>query len=424
MMGKSQNQASGIVIPAPEDSVYVARQPILRATGHVFGYELLYRGAAFETACREDGDPASARTFTNALLNLGLDTLTHKLPAFINVNRTLLLAGAVSLLPPKNVVVELLEDMPIDRDVIEMCRSLHRMGYVLALDDFVPGSEAEALFPFVKFVKVDVLGTSPQMRLDVARRLASANVQLIAEKVETSEVAFEMAKAGYKLLQGFYFCRPTTFGSRSLPTRSVAYMNLLVALNQPDLCPGDLEDLIKQDISLSHRVLRCVNSAAFAIRYEVRSIRQALVLLGLDRIQRWASIWLLAGLNTGSVPETTILALVRSRSCELIGTEISPETGQEFFLLGLCSLLDTMLGRTMEAALADLPLSTEIRGALLGQTGVPRSVLDAVIAYERGAWEQATFHLEEAGLPSELLATAYNDGLRWANELVRSQTAA
>jgi EAL and modified HD-GYP domain-containing signal transduction protein len=410
---------------SPRDTVYVARQPILHASGQVFGYELLYRGTAIETSCLAPGDTASARVLTDAVLNLGLDTLTDNMPAFLNLNRNLLLAGTATLLSPGAVVFELLEDMPIDQEVIETCRRLRAMGYALALDDFAIQSDAEELLPYVKFVKVDVLRTTPGQRADLAKRLLPLGLRLIAEKVESSDIADEVRASGYNLLQGYYFCKPTTFGAKALPASSLAYLNLLAALNKPDLCAGELEDLIKQDVSLSHRVLRCINSAAFGLRQEIRSIRQALVLLGLGKIQRWASIWSLAGLNHGGVPETVTVALVRARSCELLGNALSgADTGSEFFLLGLCSLLDVMLGRSMHAALADLPLSAGIRSALLGQPNIARSVLDSVIAYERGQWDTANSTAQDAGLSSTLLPVAYADALRWARELSLSSQAA
>jgi EAL and modified HD-GYP domain-containing signal transduction protein len=100
------------------------------------------------------------------------------------------------------------------------------------------------------------------------------------------------------------------------------------------------------------------------------------------------------------------------------------DTGSEFFLLGLCSLLDTMLGRSMHAALSELPLSVGIRNALLGQPNVARSVLDSVISYERGAWDSATSRAQDAGLSAPLLPVAYADALRWARELSLSSQAA
>ena len=152
------------------DALYVARQPILDAQGDVFGYELLYRAAASETACSAPGDVASARVLADTVLSLGLNAITDGRPAFLNLTRPLLLSPVIRLLSPAAAVFELHEDIPVDTEVIEACRGLRAAGYTLALDDFVPGSDAEALMPFVKFVKVDVLAIATQEQMALAAR--------------------------------------------------------------------------------------------------------------------------------------------------------------------------------------------------------------------------------------------------------------
>ena len=96
-----------------------------------------------------------------------------------------------------------------------------------------------------------------------------------------------MAKAaGCSLFQGYYFCRPTTFSGGALSANGVAQMRLVAALNQPSASVNSIEDLLKRDSGLSYRVLRSVNSAAFGLRREVRSIREALLFLGLDQVRK------------------------------------------------------------------------------------------------------------------------------------------
>lgn len=155
-------------------------------------------------------------------------------------------------------------------------------------------------------------------------------------------------------------------------------------MNKPDLTTAEVERLVKQDVSLSLRVLRSVNSAAYPIRTEVRSIGQALFLLGIEPIRKWASVWCLAGLTTGATPELATLALLRARACEMIGEQLTGVESSELFLVGLFSLLDVMLSRTMAAALEALPLSKTASAALLGEPNALRRVLDAVLSYERG----------------------------------------
>src|SRR5437773_496824 len=231
------------------NTVCVARQPILDLAGRVYGYELLYRGTADATDCTAEGDLAGARVLSDAVLALGLDVLTSGRPAFINFTRSLLLSGAGTLLPPTSMVIELREDIVVDESVVEACRRLHGRGFAIALDDFVQGSAAEALLPFASFVKVDVLQTPARERRRLAARLSPNGVRLIAEKVETVEIAEEARAIGYRLFQGFYFCRPKTFAATAMPARRMAYVGLLGALNRDDLSVDELEDLVKHDVS-------------------------------------------------------------------------------------------------------------------------------------------------------------------------------
>jgi len=400
----------------------LARQPILDEKGRVFGYELLYRGAPGDTSCTVPSDLASAQVFTNAVLDMGLDTLTAGRTAFLNVTAALL-ENIETLLPHEGVVLELLETIEVSPQLIEMCRSLKAMGYRLALDDFVPGSTAEAILPYVSFVKVDVLTTPLADAAALAERLRPTGVTMLAEKVENREVYELTRDAGYSLFQGYYFCRPVTQTGAAIPAQQLAYVRLLAALNKPDLKTVEIEDLVKQDVSLSLRVLRFVNSAAVPVRVEVGSIRQALFLIGMEPIRKWASVWCLAGLNAGATPELSTLALVRARSCELIAERLRGSHASEFFLVGLCSLLDVMLSRSMGDVLDNLPLPATSSEALLGHPGTASAVLEAVIAYESGAWDRAAEAAHRAGALPEALPEAYASALRWALEISRGGIA-
>ena len=397
--------------------VHVARQAILDARGHVIGYELLYRGSVRDTACTVEGDVAGASVLTGAMLDLRLDTLTDGRTAFINVTRSMLINGIATLLRPSLAVFELREDITVDAEVIEACRALCESGYRLALDDFVPGSPAEALLPFVSHVKVDTLAIARDTVTELVRRLAPKGIAIIAEKVETREVFDWAREAGCGLFQGHYFRRPEMRSGGVVATRHVSHLRLLAALNQPALTIERLEDLVKQDAALSLRVLQCINSAAFPIRREVRSIGEALVLLGVGPIRKWASIWCLSKLSAGVTTELATVALLRARACELLGDEVSDASSGELFLVGLCSLLDVMLGRPMGEAIAELPLSDAARDALLGRDNSLRRVLASVIAYEDGGWEDAVASAETIGALEPHLQQAYTGALIWAHEL-------
>lgn len=402
------------------DQVHVARQPILDARQQVFGYELLYRAAAADQSCVEGNGNVSARVIGDALLGIGFDTLTDGRRAFINLDMHTLLADTSGLLDPEQVVLEILETVAVTPEVIEMCTSLRERGFAIALDDFVPGSAAEALVPLARFVKLDVLALGADQLLETTRRLLAAGVTVVAEKVETAEV-FERARtAGCSLFQGYYFCRPVTFSGRALPANQLTQMRLVAALNQPSVSLGAIEDLLKHDAALSYRVLRSVNSAGFGLRREVHSIREALLLLGLDQVRKWSSIWALAGLNKGP-GELVTMTVIRARCCELLGQALDrSDNGAAYFLLGLCSLLDALLGHPMDVVTKELPLDPEILEALLGEGNGARQALDAVVHFEQGRWEEAAAITSALGLAADALPDAYADALGWARKLTHS----
>lgn len=413
--------------PLPEGTpqVCVARQPILDTENRVYGYELLYRAAFADTSwAGGPGDQASARVINDALLSLGLETLTSGKFAFLNVSHQVLLRDVVTVLPPEGIVVELLEDIPVSPEVEHACRTLQSRGYEIALDDFIPGCSAEALLPYATYVKIDVLQTPPDALEPLASRLLSRGLRLLAEKVETAESLRLATQAGCTLFQGYYFCKPTTYALGTMEPRKLAYLRLLVALNRPNVTVGALEEIIKQDASFSYRVLRSANSAAFGLRQTVRSIHEALILIGQDRIRKWASIWAMAGMSDGVTPEIVNLTILRARCCEILGqSRAHSSDGSDHFLLGLCSLLDVILGKPMDVAIEDLPLSSETRTALLGGDNPERHILDAVTAYERGAFDAAAQAARRGGVEVDKLPDAYASALKWVWSLAHGEAA-
>jgi c-di-GMP phosphodiesterase len=409
---------------APPDRIHIARQPILDRRQQVAGYELLYRADAGDVSYAGGTTQASARVLSDALVGMGLETLTDGRRAFLNLSREVLLSDASSLLDPSTVVLEVLEDVAVTPEVIEICRSLTHRGYTLALDDFVPNSDAEQLLPYAAFVKLDVLTLSTAELAEHAPRLIARGATLVAEKVETPEMLAETQALGCALFQGYYFCRPHTMAMQAMSASQVTQMRLLAALLRPDASIVQIEDLLKHDASLTYRVLRCVNSAGFGLRREIKSVREALLLVGLDQVRKWTSLWALAGLNRGP-SELATMTVLRARSCELLGQALGhADGGASYFLLGLCSLLDALLQHPMPLVLTDLPLPAEIHAALLGEAVPARRALDAVVLYERGGFGEATAAAAGLGLEPHVLPAAYADALAWAHGIRTAARAA
>lgn len=405
-----------------EQQVFIARQPILDRTRRVVGYELLFRPSDRATSSRTSTAQASARVMTDAVVSFGLDTLTYGRLAFINVTRSLLLedlAGLEEILPPSKVVLELIEDIEADDEVVTACQRLRKTGYALALDDFVLTERNAGLVSLATYVKLDQPDvTQPDAVARIRALRPDGGLLLLAEKVETADQFAIALAAGFDYFQGFFFGRPATQSARTIAVRQVGHMRLIEALQDPDLDLARLQRLIEHDPSLCYRLLRTANSAIYGQVTPVTSIRQAIVLMGVGTVRRWASLWLLAGLGETAHPELLTMATVRARACELLAAEVGGIDGSEGFLLGMCSLLDVILDQPMPALVEKLPLSADARAALLGDDGPGRRILDCVIAQERGNVASDPSVVQCECQASSAALSAHQSALRWSAEFL------
>lgn len=396
-------------------SVFVARQPILDGQQNTYAYELLFR-SGLESRCNfTDGDSATLDVIANTFLEIGVDDLTAGKPCFINFTRKLLLQNVPQLLPPELMVVEILEDIEPDKDVLWACRGLCDAGYTLALDDFVLADQGSPFLDVTKIVKVDFMGTTPDQRRTIAADLNERGILALAEKVETAEEFEQAEHDGYAYFQGYFFSKPVVHEGKALEGNNLTYLRLLQEVSRPELSYQELETTIKQDVSLTYRLLRFINSAWFGLRHEIDSIHHALVWLGPPEIRKWFSLVCLRNMATDKPGELMIEGITRAKMAESLAEHLDlDQQKSELFLMGMFSILDALLDKPMPEILPDLPINPEIKSALLGQSCRFRQVLDAVIAFERGDWGTFSAHAATLGLPEDAVQAALTESVKWA----------
>jgi c-di-GMP phosphodiesterase len=412
-------------VPDAED-IFVARQPIFDLQDRVAGYELLYRRAADSDSARGlDHDRMSAEVLVNASLGIGLDQLLGEAPAFMNFTREALLQERWRLIDPARVIIELLEMIEPDDRVFAACQRIRGAGYRLALDDFEYDERWRRFFPLVEVIKVDVLGKTPEQIRETAEQLLPVGVRLLAERVETTEVRALCADAGYTLFQGYFFARPETVQKRELPLEHLAILRLMNLLQDPDSSDVELEEAFRNDISLTYRLLRIVNSAAIGGR-GIESIRHALRIVGRDMLYRWMALLLVNSVvrNTGRERELAHMAVQRARICARIA-EVRGAAADEgpLFMVGLFSLLDAILNVPMEDLTRHLNLSADVCAALLRTGGPYAASLAVVEAYERGEWEVVGRISRSAGVSASQLSSLYVEAMEWARERTTASRA-
>jgi EAL and modified HD-GYP domain-containing signal transduction protein len=395
----------------------LARQPIFNTQMKVVAYELLCRSSHINHASFSNGDAASSQVLLNAFTELSIASVVGQHLAFINFTRNLLKTP-----PPfdrQQLVIEVLEGQKVDAAMLHALKVLREHKYTIALDDFVLTAETQALIPYADIIKLDVLQLSPQEVIAHVKYIKPFGIQLLAEKVETYEMLEFCKTAGFDLFQGYFLARPQIISGRKMSDNKQSVLQLLSALQDPDVPVEKIEKMLARDTVLSFKLLRLVNSAAFGLARKVDSLKQAIMLLGLNKIKNWVNI--LAMSNLGEKPhELSVAALTRARMCELIANQLTGKNKSDgYFTVGLLSTLDAFMDTPMTSLLDSISLSKHINDAILKQMGSEGKVLEITTAYERGEWEKIDWgYLAENNINAEQLAQIYLDTLEWVNTTI------
>ncbi len=390
--------------------VLVARQPILDGGLQVAGYELLFRTPGASVAEVTESERATSQVIVDAIAEIGLGSLSAGHPAFVNVSRELLLQVRPLPLPPDRIVIELLEDEPVDDELLAVLREVVGAGFTLALDDFIYAPELEPVLELAHVVKLDVLALGRDGALDQLAQLRGRDVRLLAEKVETHDDFAFCHMAGFHLFQGFFYARPELMRGRGMPAERLGTVRTLSEIQSSGGSFERLEQAIAHDAGLSYKLLRYANSVYAQSRAPVRSVRDALVRLGARNVQQWATVIVLAGIPDRS-PELMTTGLLRARTCQLLCLDGGVEAGDQGFTVGLFSVLDALLDAPMDEVLDLLPLDAVIADALRDRAGPAGAVLAAVLAHERGTpWL-------DSGPGEPAVGAAYSEALAWTQEI-------
>jgi EAL and modified HD-GYP domain-containing signal transduction protein len=397
---------------------FIARQPIFDTKGRVYAYELLFRSGLHNYFDCDDADHAAASVIANSNLLFNLDEMTGGTKAFINCTHTVLVKDLMTTLPRQQAVVEVLEDVEPDEKIIEACRRLKSLGYTLALDDFVYHENFEPLLELADIIKVDFLLSDVEEQERLAKTMIPRGIKMLAEKVETHEVYEHAKQMGYQLFQGYFFAKPVIISRKDIPTNKVQFLRILKDIHAQEVDFKKLALTIQSEVSLSYKLLKLINSAAFALRHKVTSILQALSLLGLREIRSWVSLLSIASMADDKPAELVVSSLIRARLCEQLAQPCKMGDRQsDMFLMGLFSLLDTIMSRPIDEILEEITVEDDIVEALTGEPGTLRSVLDLVIAMEKGEWEEVSRLAAELQIEEQPLSAAYLDAVKWAQDI-------
>ncbi len=400
-------------------NVFVARQPIFNRGEQSVAYELLYRKSEINSYNHIDGDEATADVIINGFFNIGVEELSEGKRCFINFTENLLNLKLPTYFEPESIVVEILEDIPINNELVSICQELKELGYTIALDDFAIQESYELLPELLKYIdiiKIDFLQTPLYDRRRMITRYRSHQVSFLAEKVETRE-EFELAlNDGFDLFQGYFFSKPDVLSTQDIPAYFQTHYQISEELSKQEPNINDIASKIEQDVALSYKLLRLINTAAFFTRNKINSIKHALVFLGLQEFKKWIYVLTIKQINhekNTAQEEVIKLSLIRAHLCEQLSQKIGKTESSAYLLAGMFSLIDNLLHCDMNDALQKLPLSDEIKDAINGKNNEIGKVLNWAIQIEKCNWDIAELPLTE-----NEVSKCYQNAIQWSNLLL------
>ena len=396
--------------------IYVARQPIFDKKMRLYGYELLYRKSENNYFEGEDQSGATKELVYNTFMVIGLNKLTDGTVGFINFPQELIELELAKILPKDQVVVEILESVEASEKVISVCKALKEQGYTIALDDFVFNRDDEDYTPLIELadiIKIEFPTSDKHLQRELLQRY-KGKITFLAEKVETREEFKEAAEMGYDLFQGYFFSKPVVMKSREIGIQKEHLIRIMEELYKEEPDFNAISGIIKKDLGLSYKLLKMSNSVHFGGNYAINSLEQAVVRLGIEELKHWVSIMLLRDYESEENSELIKMCLLRGKVLERLSVELGKEQFEtQYFLAGILSSIDVIVGERMEKILNSLPLTEEVKLALLGKQVFLKECLDCVLDYERFEFDKAQMGLEKLNLTLERYMDLYVEGLTW-----------
>lgn len=397
------------------DRVFFSKQPILDAERRIWGYELLsgeIQDGLFMLFDTEESAAASLRSSTFFGLKTAMDRGKRVMVA---LNAQGLRDGLARTLPPELGIIRLILEEPASEGFKSIVQGMRDEGYTIALE-VNPDALDKADHDLADIVALDF---TPRPMLGIKVRKVTGNAQLLARGIETIE-QFEEARAQkFTLFQGPFFKLPELEEGRELASNEISRMEMLRIIETEGPDPEGIAEAVKGDVSISFRLLTLLNSPAFGLVQKVDSVDHAVNLLGWEKLRNWLRAVLLADMaGAGEGPqELAAISMQRAKFLELVTMEydywgFNPET---MFLLGLFSLLDSILGMPMAEVVNLLPMDAKLKASLMREEGNDHQpLLDLIDSLEDGDWDRLDEMLNRLSFDQQAVKAAYAAATAWA----------
>ena len=272
----------------------------------------------------------------------------------------------------------------------------------------------------IDIYKIDFMAADRKTRKSIINKIREINprAELLAEKIENEEEYKEALEDGYSYFQGYHFSKPVVISEKDIAVKNLNCFHVMIELLNPDFNIDSVENIVKSDLAMSYKLIKFLNSSKFGFKQEITSIRQAIMMLGRNELKKWLSLIAISEMQNDNNEEVTSSSIVRACFCELIALEIAAEKSSNAFMTGLFSNLDNFISKDMESIMEEIPLSAEVKGALLGEDNILGNILKLVYAYENMDMIQVDKLCNVLKYDKKLLVEQYIESINWLDKFI------
>ncbi|MCI5928809.1 MAG: HDOD domain-containing protein [Pseudoflavonifractor capillosus] len=395
-------------------SKYIVRQPIKNQENRIIGYEIQYHGEnnAFggENGAAAN-DFAAADTIYN-FLTMNTDKLLRGALHFMTFTTTLLMKKSPRLFDKNELVIQIDDSVLIHPLAMHMIQQYAKEGDKIAVNEFQFAPRYLAMLDSIDYIKLN-FHTTPELTLKNIIEIAhSMNKKCIAVGIDNEDLYQRAVKLNIDAMEGTIVAEKMTYKTHNSGYMQSNFFRLVVAVVQDEPDVEEIERIISVDATLTCGLLRIANSRYFSLHSKVTNVRQAIMTIGLNELKQW--VYLLSASNAENqmedgAEEFLKLSLMRANFCSSLmdyAQNISI-TKPDAYLMGMFSTLNYLIDAPLEEILQQIPLSQEVKDALLRHSGRSGMLYDLALCYERADWAQIDRLAGELGIQTNLLTSLY-----------------
>ncbi|MBO1256956.1 EAL domain-containing protein [Alteromonas sp. 5E99-2] len=401
---------------------FIAREPILDHNKNVFAYELIFRDGK-GGALPEKASP-SKQKLSEKFNGLGLDDICAEKTSFITIDPQMLEECLPPLLQPESVIVEFDASKDDENVISDACHKIKSLGFKVALSNLNVNTKTEILLESADIVKINISQVDiSELKTHIAL-LSKFNIQLIAEHVATYNDFNACKEMGFDLFQGYFFAQPEQRIQRNLPASKLNLIDLMGESSKSSFDIERINNIVERDAALSFLLLKFINNPTINKRYQISSLKHALNFMGEVEIKKFIALLSLANLSDDKAIELIHMSLVRAKFFDLLSQRRKLDQNPPYgFLIGLFSLLESLLDQSMSDVLQQLPLVDKVKKALLGENEEFSSYLSLVKAFESAVWLTVIQQSRVLDIDQKELHGIYNQSIVWGNGVRQSISA-